>query len=141
MKENKELLTYLLFEAHDEQGYIQLLKADIDESFAAVDAPMSKAKKEYRKILRGINRQIKYIGSKSSAVELYLHYCTVMRNLDNHLHPKLEVIYQQQLNKVEKLIPLVDEDLQFEYTQQLESLKIDSPTPASNFRKRFFGFR
>ena len=30
-KENKELLTYLLFEAHDEQGYIQGVKKEMDE--------------------------------------------------------------------------------------------------------------
>ncbi|MEM9142481.1 MAG: hypothetical protein AAGA86_05795, partial [Bacteroidota bacterium] len=29
-KENKELLTYLLFEAHDEAGYIALVKAETD---------------------------------------------------------------------------------------------------------------
>ena len=30
-KENKELLTYLLFEAHDESGYIETVKAEIDQ--------------------------------------------------------------------------------------------------------------
>lgn len=32
-KENKELLTYLLFEANDEAGYISSVKATIDEDF------------------------------------------------------------------------------------------------------------
>jgi len=36
-KENKELLTYLLFEAHDEQGYIDGIKKEIDEQFAAIN--------------------------------------------------------------------------------------------------------
>ena len=30
-KENKELLTYLLFESHDEAGYIKMLQADIEK--------------------------------------------------------------------------------------------------------------
>lgn len=30
-KENKELLTYLLFEAHDQHGYIESIKKEIDE--------------------------------------------------------------------------------------------------------------
>lgn len=141
-KENKELLTYLLFESQDEQGYVRILKSDVEALFAAIDpSPMSKAKKEYRKILRGINRQIKYIGTKSSAVELLLHYCVTMRKLDDHVHPKLETIYQQQLNKIEKMIPLVDEDLQYDYLQQLESLKLENPKPASTFKRRFFRFK
>ncbi len=32
-KENKELLTYLLFEAHDEQGYIAHVKNDVEMLF------------------------------------------------------------------------------------------------------------
>ena len=35
-KDNKELLTYLLFEAHDEHGYIQSVKALMDEEFAGI---------------------------------------------------------------------------------------------------------
>ena len=35
-KENKELLTYLLFEAHDEEGYINSVNQVIDEGFAGV---------------------------------------------------------------------------------------------------------
>ena len=50
-KENKELLTYLLFESHDEPGYITMLEADMDEQFASVTTtPVSRAKKEYRSI-------------------------------------------------------------------------------------------
>lgn len=140
-KENKELLTYLLFEAHDEQGYLQLLKADITEQFAAVEpTPVSKAKKSYRKILRGINRQVKYIGSKGSAVELLIHYCTVMRNLDTELKPALEVLYYQQLTKAEKLIPQIEEDLQFDFTQQIDSLReTTGNTPKA--KKKFFRFK
>ena len=32
-KENKELLTYLLFESHDESGYIATVKIFMDEEF------------------------------------------------------------------------------------------------------------
>ena len=34
-KENKELLNYLLFEAHDEQGYVEQVKKEISEEVAA----------------------------------------------------------------------------------------------------------
>lgn len=32
-KENKELLTYLLFEAADEEEYIKEIKVEVDEAF------------------------------------------------------------------------------------------------------------
>lgn len=140
-KENKELLTYLLFESHDEQGYLQVLKTDITEQFAAVDpSPVSKAKKAYRKILRSINRQVKYIGSKAAAMELLIHYCTVMRNLDTDLKPALEVLYFQQLTKAEKLIPQLEDDLQFDFQQQLESLR-EETGQAPKPKKKFFRFK
>ena len=35
-KENKELLTYLIFEAGDERAFIQNVKADMDVDFEAI---------------------------------------------------------------------------------------------------------
>lgn len=35
-KENKELLTYLLFEAHNEQGYVESIKNEINEAFKSL---------------------------------------------------------------------------------------------------------
>ena len=35
-KENKELLTYLLFEAHDEESYIREVKKEIDALFEKI---------------------------------------------------------------------------------------------------------
>jgi hypothetical protein len=36
-KENKELLTYLLFESQYEEGYINRIKAEIDEQFENIN--------------------------------------------------------------------------------------------------------
>jgi hypothetical protein len=125
-KENKELLTYLLFESHDEAGYIKMLQADIDENFASIEpSPVSKAKKEYRKILRVINRQIKYIGTKAAAVELLLHFSMKLKQQDQTLHPRLQTLFVQQLTKAEKLLPLIDDDLQFDYRQKIDGLHGD----------------
>ena len=125
-KENKELLTYLLFESHDEPGYIKMLQADIDEKFATIDpSPVSKAKKEYRKILRLINRQIKYIGSKSASVELLLYFTMKLRDQEQTLHPRLQTLFLQQITKAEKLLPLIDDDLQFDYRQKIGALRGD----------------
>ena len=36
-KENKELLTYLLFEAYDEAGYIETVKQEVDAQFELIN--------------------------------------------------------------------------------------------------------
>ena len=36
-KENKELLSYLLFEVHDEQAFIESIKLEIDQQFREIN--------------------------------------------------------------------------------------------------------
>ena len=76
-KENKELLTYLLFEAHDEAAYIASIKQDVDQQFTDINlSHLYFAKKSLRKILRGIGKHVRYMGSKQAEVELLIHFCT-----------------------------------------------------------------
>jgi hypothetical protein len=49
-KENKELLTYLLFESSDEASYVDSVKKEIDQQFEQVN------KKRYYFIKKGIRR-------------------------------------------------------------------------------------
>src|SRR5688572_9620130 len=75
-KENKELLTYILFEAHDEQGYVSGIKLEIDALFEALPkGNVYYIKKSMRKILRLINRQIKYSDIASTELELRIYLC------------------------------------------------------------------
>ena len=54
-KENKELLTYLLFQAHDEESYIESIKETLDEFFKVMNTDSYfYMKKTIRKILRQI---------------------------------------------------------------------------------------
>src|SRR5580704_14422296 len=73
-KENKELLTYLLFEAHDEQAYIESVKEFINRGFAEIPKGNSLylVKKSLRKILRNTNKYIRYTGSKTVEIQLLL---------------------------------------------------------------------
>eukprot|EP01035_Chromulina_nebulosa_P010965 gene10965-14684_t len=60
-KENKELLTYLLFEAHDEQQYIRNVQLEITTQFGEINTDnIYYAKKGIRKVLRMANKFIKY---------------------------------------------------------------------------------
>ena len=128
-KENKELLSYLLFDSENEQGYIESLQIEMDESFAEIKkGPAAPIKKQLRKMIRMMNRQIKYIGTKSSAVELMMHFC---KGILAHEHDLLSInsvatMYQQQLKKISRLLPLLDEDLQHDYSRKLklEAMKV-----------------
>ena len=75
-KENKELLTYLLFESDSEEGYIDTVKEEIDDMFADINVnSYFYIKKSVRKILRTIKKYIRYSGNKATEVELLLYFC------------------------------------------------------------------
>jgi len=125
-KENKELLTYLLFEAHNEQGYIQSVKDDMDLQFAEIPKGNSLylVKKSLRKILRTANKHIRYTGSKDAEIQLLLHYCNQLKlsGIPFHKSPVLVNLYQHQLKKIGQALTTLHEDLQYDYRKELERL-------------------
>ncbi len=130
-KENKELLTYLLFEAHDEEGYVQNVKAEIDAGFA--ELPRANAhltKKSLRKILRLVNKYIRYTQSVQVQVELLMHYCKNLKasNLLKSTGIAMQNLYVQQLKKIKDTLLSLHEDLQHDYEKQLAALALDEPT-------------
>jgi hypothetical protein len=124
-KENKELLTFLLFEADDIPGYIENVKKELDELFAGMNTSnLYFCKKSLRKILRIINKYIKYSLSKIAEAELLLYYLKKIQESgipvkDNNA---LNNLYNNQLKKVKGVILLLHEDLQYDYLKQLDSL-------------------
>ncbi len=126
-KENKELLTYLLFESNDEESYIQQIKQEIKEELEKIDGlPAYQYKKQFRKIQRKINKPIKYTGSKSSAVELYMYMLRMISEKKKtvFIHSFLEKSSQQYINKIEKAIPGINEDLVHDIKRQLQEFKL-----------------
>ena len=126
-KENKELLTYLLFEEDDLAGYITNVKEEIDEGFLQINASnVYFAKKTIRKVLRIANKHIRYTGSKTAEAEILLHYLTNFRglNLNWQKSTALNNLYQSQLKKIGAAIDTMHEDLQYDYKRELNRLKI-----------------
>lgn len=126
-KENKELLTYLLFEGHDEQAYIKSVKNFIDEQFAGIPKGNSLylTKKSLRKILRYTNKYIRYTGSKTSEIQLLLYYLLKLKESGIPVERSVQLtnLYAGQLKKIGKLLPALHEDLQYDYAQELARLK------------------
>ncbi|MEP6594634.1 MAG: hypothetical protein ABJA71_01760 [Ginsengibacter sp.] len=122
-KENKELLTFLLFEAGDLQSYIQNVKIEIDEQFSCINKTnLYFAKKSIRKILRIINKYIKYATSKEAEVELLIYFCVQLKNSGIAIHKStaLKNLFNMQIKKINKIMAFLHEDLQYEYLKDLE---------------------
>lgn len=124
-KDNKELLTYLLFEAHDEEGYIRSIKMEVDAQFATINfSQLYYVKKSLRKILRIINKQVRYMGSKQAEVELLLYFCTLVKEsgIPIERNNVIRNLYYNQLKKLHVGILSMHEDLQYDYLKQVKLL-------------------
>ncbi|MHA4807736.1 hypothetical protein ACX0G9_06505 [Flavitalea flava] len=125
-KDNKELLTYLLFEASDESAYISTIKKEIDLEFEELPRPtLYLTKKSLRKILRTTSKQVRYTGSPQTEVELLTYFCLKVResNIPIKNSPVLTNLYQQQLKKIKTVIGTMHEDLQYDYIKELKKLE------------------
>jgi len=124
-KENKELLTYLLFEAHDEQSFVVNLKKEINESFGEINqSNLYYVKKSLRKIIRTINKYCRYSGSRQTEVELRIFFCSSVKASPIWLHrnPAITKLFDKQLEKVNTALNGLHEDLQYDYRKELERL-------------------
>jgi len=124
-KENKELLTYLLFEADSEAGYIETIKQEIDEQFELINTDsFFYIKKSVRKILRNTKKYIRYSLNKETEVELLLYFCKKMKSMKPSIsrNTTLTNIYERNLEAITKKILALHEDLQFDYTSALQDL-------------------
>ena len=124
-KENKELLTYLLFERDDEAGYIAGVQEELDMWFSEINtSSYYYIKKSVRKILRNLKKYIRYSGSKETEVELLLYFCKKLKCFTPSIrrNTTLTNLYERQLLFLEKKIGLLHEDLQYDYGVLLQSL-------------------
>lgn len=124
-KENKEYLTYLLFEVSDEATYIKSIKKDIDQQFEEINIKSSYlVKKDIRKILRTIRRYIRYSKKKQTEVDLLIYFCSKLRKMSPSIsrNPGLQKLYERQTGSIRKTIKLLHDDLQFDYESELAEL-------------------
>lgn len=124
-KENKELLTYLLFEAFDEQAYVENIKTQVQQQFEEINtSSVYFVKKSLRKILRMLNKYIRYTGNAETEVKLLLYFCSTLKNSGLPVQKNLVIknMYQNQVKKIAKAIATMHEDLQYEYVKELEQL-------------------
>jgi len=124
-KENKELLTYLLFDSSDEQAYIESVKREVDEQFEQINRTSSYfIKKSIRKILRNIRKYIRYSQKKETEVELLIYFCSKLNQFKPPIHHNtaLNTLYDKQIASIKNTMLSLHEDLQYDYGRELEEL-------------------
>lgn len=126
-KENKELLTYLLFEAYDEEAYLEAAKQEISLQFEEMNTSnLYFAKKSIRKILRYAGKIIRFSGSAETEVRLLLFFCDTLKEsgIPFETNPMMNNMYRNQLKKISKVVAGLHEDLQYEYVKELDRLVV-----------------
>ncbi len=125
-KDNKEYLSYLLFQSHNSKGFMEQLKAETDEYFAELQEQKNLyyIKKGLRRILRILNKYCKYMGDKGSTVEVQLYFCRKIKQarIPIHKSARLENLFNAQVKKIKSVTASLHEDLQADYLKDLEEV-------------------
>ncbi len=124
-KENKELLSYLLFESSDEKQYIENVKNEIDSQFELVNTKSYYfIRKSIRKILSNIKKFARYSKNKETEVELLIYFCSKLNDFSPSIKrsTQLKNVYYTQIETVKKKLLALHEDLQYDYGVELQKL-------------------
>lgn len=124
-KENKELLTYLLFQTLDEEKFKADIKAEMDREFSEINrSSYYFMKKSMRKILRNVKKYSRYSGKKETETELLIYFLQKMNDFKPSVHRNktLQNLFERQLTVVNKNIEKLHEDLQYDLGLELEKL-------------------
>ena len=126
-KENKELLTYLLFEAIDEAGYVKAVNELLAGLFHTVNTKnLYLAKKTIRKIIRTANRYIKYSDSETTEPDLLIFVCEGINALGLNLKKNTALLnlYQALIKRIKKAVGGMHEDMQYDYLKLIERISL-----------------
>jgi len=124
--ENKELLSYLLFEATDEDGYIAYIKTNMDLQFEVINRESYYyIKKSVRKILRLTKRFIKYSKKLETETSLLIHFCENLKKMEpSYLNNQVLMnMFSRQISLIEKNIDKMHEDLRYDFEKEISTLK------------------
>jgi hypothetical protein len=124
-KENKELLTYLLFESSDEASYVESVKKEIDLQFENVNKKSYYfIKKGLRRILLITRKYIRYSHNKKTEIDLLIYYCSKLKKFTPSIqrNTALRNLYLREIATIREKLGSLHEDLQFDYGLELKKL-------------------
>jgi len=124
-KENKELLTYILFESSDEAQYVESVKEELEPQFTEVNRKSYYfIKKGLRAVLRNTKKYIRYSQNKKTEVDLLIWYCNRLQKFTPSIYKNtaLRNLYARQVAEIREKLRSLHEDLQFDYEPELKAL-------------------
>jgi hypothetical protein len=124
-KENKELLTYLLFESSDEDAYIESVKNEIDQQFSEVNRKSPYfIRKGVRRILVNTKKYIRYSQNKKTELDLLIYYCNCLKKFNPSIQKNkaLRNLYLRQIGTLREKLLTLHEDLQYDYSPEIDAL-------------------
>lgn len=124
-KENKELLTYLMFESGHEDSYVAGVKEEMDLLIGQINTNSQYyIRKSMRKVLKEIRKFARYSGKKETEVELLLFFCHRLIEFQPSIRQNrsLMKLYHRQLFGLKQKIKKLHPDLQHDYEQELKAL-------------------
>ncbi len=119
--ESKELLTYVLMKSDDEIGYANELCDAIDDH---LKTPGKIHKKTLRKIIRWMDKSLRFSGDKETELQVRIHFCRRIK-AKRITFGRCRVsanMYATQLKKIDKAIDKVHPDLQFDFQRQMAEI-------------------
>lgn len=125
-KENKELLTYVLFASYQEEAYILEVKEELDVLFSEINTKSYfYIRKSIRKILTNTKKYIRYSKKKETEIVLLLYFCTKLKKVTPSIHksPRIQKVLITQIKLIEKSIKTLHEDLQYDYQIEVDEVK------------------
>ncbi|MBC7914940.1 MAG: hypothetical protein H7Y07_12550 [Pyrinomonadaceae bacterium] len=139
-KDNKELLSYLLYDADNPLNYAEEVKSTLLLNFKNLNKSAYTSTKELRKIIRLLTKHTKYTGSKEVEIEFLLWFCTnFLQYADTRSsHKPLQAILNRQLEKIKRILPKLHEDLQYDYSATFTNLIEEANNKLRYFNKDDF---
>ncbi len=126
-KENKELLSYLLFEVNDEKEYLEKIKKSLEELFDEINRKSAyTTKKGLQKVVRNLNKFIKNSSKKETELDLRIYFCKKVRAARIALDSSkiISNLYYREIDKIKNVYSKLHEDMQYDYKEDLEKLSI-----------------
>ncbi|WP_200978809.1 hypothetical protein [Echinicola sp. 20G] len=123
--DNKQFLFFKIYGRENPGFFQEMVEEELQQAFENANLDHAHfAKKSAQAIRRKLNKYLKFTKDKPTQIELIAFFC---RELSEHgflsfNHPVINNLYVMQLNKIEKLIGGLHEDLQYDYQELFEEL-------------------
>ena len=116
-------MTYMLFEADDEDQYIESVKSEMQEIMESMNRYSTfYMKKTMRKTIRYMDKFVRYSGLKETEAEIRISFCEMVRELKvpTHRSKVMTNMFNGQLKKINVALSKLHEDLQYDFQGRLE---------------------